>query len=41
MCIRIERSVWAVARWTFAASLAAASFIYILSQIRPTTAVAG
>lgn len=41
MHIGVEQSFWTVLRWTFAASIGAAAFVYILAQLGPATAVAG
>jgi hypothetical protein len=38
---RLQRSTWAVLRWTFAATLAAASFAYMLGQMTPANAIVG
>ena len=41
MHVRVERSFWVLARWTFAASVAAAGFTYMLAHMSPAIAVGG
>ncbi|HEY0439700.1 MAG TPA: hypothetical protein VGD36_06455 [Xanthobacteraceae bacterium] len=41
MRVSVERSLWAVARWAFAAIAAAAGFIYLLNHLGPGAAIAG
>jgi hypothetical protein len=41
MQVRIERSVWVMARWTCAAILAASAFALILGQLSQSAAGVG